>query len=474
MKTLRALALAATLASSPAAAQQQVIPGLVLPPTTVIGNTSPFSGNAVAVPFSSLQASLNVPAAQTCPTNQWFRALGVGGVWTCSQPAVTNISGFGTGIAAALALPVGSGGAPVLFNGAAGTPSSISLINGTGLPVLTGISGLGTGVAGALGVNVGSPGAFYVVGGALGTPSSATLTNATGLPISTGVSGLGANVASALQNTLNASSGLVSFNGILGTVQAGSILTNATGLPISTGLTGAGAGCITWLATPSSANLLGCLTDETGTGAAVFASSPALAGTPTAPTAAVDTNTTQVATTAMVLGQAAAATPLAPAATAVVGTSTRYARADHVHPSSPYLQAYLAANQSVTDNTATTVNIDTIVTDSHSWFNTGTHLYTPQRAGSYLVTVKVRCQVATAITACVANVRKNITDFARASIVPGTTTQTDAMVTAIVSMNGSSDTISANATVIGTGGSDVFVGGTGPELTYLSIVYVAP
>lgn len=71
-------------------------------------------------------------------------------------------------------------------------------------------------------------GAAYFVGGALGTPASATLTNATGLPVSTGISGLGSNMA-------------------------------------------------TFLATPSSANLRGTLTDETGTGAAVFATSPAIA-----------------------------------------------------------------------------------------------------------------------------------------------------------------------------------------------------
>jgi hypothetical protein len=60
----------------------------------------------------------------------------------------------------------------------------------------------------------------------------------------------------------------------------------------------------TFWATPSSANLAAALTDETGTGAAVFAGSPALTGTPTAPTASVGTNTTQLATTAFVLANA--------------------------------------------------------------------------------------------------------------------------------------------------------------------------
>jgi hypothetical protein len=59
--------------------------------------------------------------------------------------------------------------------------------------------------------------------------------------------------------------------------------------------------------------------------------SPTFTGTPAAPTAAVDTNTTQIATTAFVVGQAASASPLM-AGTAAVGTSLRYARGDHVHP----------------------------------------------------------------------------------------------------------------------------------------------
>ena len=43
----------------------------------------------------------------------------------------TEISGFGTGVAAALAVNIGAAGAPVVFNGALGTPSSGSLVNCT-------------------------------------------------------------------------------------------------------------------------------------------------------------------------------------------------------------------------------------------------------------------------------------------------------------------------------------------------------
>jgi hypothetical protein len=110
----------------------------------------------------------------------------------------------------------------------------------------------GTGVATALAVNIGSAGAAVVNGGALGTPSGGTLTNATGLPIASGVSGLGSNVA-------------------------------------------------TFLATPSSANLALAVTGETGSGAAVFATSPSLV-TPAlgTPASGVLTNCTGLPTAGLV------------------------------------------------------------------------------------------------------------------------------------------------------------------------------
>lgn len=62
----------------------------------------------------------------------------------------------------------------------------------------------------------------------------------------------------------------------LGTPSAAT-LTNATGLPVSTGISGLGTGVATFLATPSSANLATAVTDETGSGALVFGTSPTIA-----------------------------------------------------------------------------------------------------------------------------------------------------------------------------------------------------
>ena len=65
---------------------------------------------------------------------------------------------------------------------------------------------------------------------------------------------------------------------VLGTPSSGT-LTNTTGFPAAN-LAGLGTGVATFLATPSSANLASAVTNETGSGALVFGTSPTI-GTPT-------------------------------------------------------------------------------------------------------------------------------------------------------------------------------------------------
>jgi hypothetical protein len=92
------------------------------------------------------------------------------------------------------------------------------------------------------------------------------------------------------ETTLDVSSTKLTFNPSTGAFTATSLTpTNALGAAYGgTGLTSLGSGVATWLGTPSSANLAAAVTDETGTGALVFANSPTLVtpalGTPSSGT----------------------------------------------------------------------------------------------------------------------------------------------------------------------------------------------
>lgn len=83
-------------------------------------------------------------------------------------------------------IDVGGGGASAVT--AAGTLTNNALAIGQGSKALA-TTTTGTGILTALGLNVGSAGAPVVQNGAGGTPSSLTLTSATGLPLTTGVTG---------------------------------------------------------------------------------------------------------------------------------------------------------------------------------------------------------------------------------------------------------------------------------------------
>jgi hypothetical protein len=281
----------------------------------------------------------NLLPTQTGNANKYLQTDGTNATWDAVSLSTADITGTlpvangGTGVTSSTGTgSVVLSNSPTLVTPALGTPASGVATNLTGLPISTGVSGLGTGVATFLGTpssanlasavsdETGSGALVFansptLVTPALGTPSALVGTNITGTAsgLTAGNVTTNANLTGAVTSVGNATS-LGSFSSanllgaltdetgtgsavfatsptlvtpILGTPTSAT-LTNATGLPIATGVSGLGTGVATFLATPSSANLAAALTDETGSGALVFATSPTLVtpvlGTPTSAT----------------------------------------------------------------------------------------------------------------------------------------------------------------------------------------------
>jgi F0F1-type ATP synthase assembly protein I len=165
--------------------------------------------------------------------------------------------------------------------GTFGTPTQLVGTNITGLPVASGISGLCGGIATflaqstsanlatAISDETGSGALVFGTSPTLTTPVISTITNSGTITLPTSTSTL---ATLALSETLSNKT----LSGVtLGTPTSGT-LTNCTGLPVASGISGLCGGIATFLATPTSANLATALSDKTGTGVNVFATSPTL------------------------------------------------------------------------------------------------------------------------------------------------------------------------------------------------------
>jgi hypothetical protein len=165
--------------------------------------------------------------------------------------------------------------APTAYGGATCTNQAVTALSAAGAATCTSVtdsflSGTVSPTHGGTGANLSATGGTSQVLQQTTVGGNVTVGQLAASNLSNGTTGSGA-VVLATSPTL--------VTPILGTPTSGT-LTNATGLPISTGVSGLGTGVATFLGTPSSANLATAITDETGSGALVFATSPTLA-TPT-------------------------------------------------------------------------------------------------------------------------------------------------------------------------------------------------